>query len=272
MEETLAGIKDLHVYIDDIGCFSNSWEHHLALLEKVLTRLQDANFTINPFKCEWAVQETDWLGYWLTPTALKPWKKKVEAILRMQRPQNTRDVRRFIGAVTFYREMIPKRSDLLDPLHELTSRTKKFEWTERHQKAFDGAKAVLAKQPFICYPDHNKDFHVYTDASDFQMGSVIMQDGKPVAYFSKKLNAAQRNYSTMEKELLSIVSTLVQYRTMLYGCKALHIHNNHKNLTYKMLNSQRVMCWRLFIEEFHPIFHYIKGADNALANALSWLP
>ena len=92
-------------------------------------------------------------------------------------------------------------------------------------------KALITQDVMIRYLDHNLPYHIYMDASEFQMGSVIIQEGAPVAYFSRKLNAAQRNYSTIEKELLSIVETLKEYRTMLFGCRELHIYTDHKNLT-----------------------------------------
>jgi hypothetical protein len=103
-----------------------------ALQDKVLRRLEDNGFTINPFKCKWMVQETDWLGHWLMRDGLKPWRKKVEAVLRLQPPTDVKQVRTFIGSVNYYRDMFPHCSHRLAPLTLLTGKTS-FVWqSESH--------------------------------------------------------------------------------------------------------------------------------------------
>jgi hypothetical protein len=274
MEEIFQDMDEIDVYIDDIGIWSDDWESHKKSVAKALGRLEDEGFTVNPLKCEWAVQETDWLGYWLTPTGLKPWKKKIEAILSMKPPRNKTELRTFLGAITFYRDMWARRSHILAPLTAMTGSgpiATPFTWGPSQQQAFDTIRSAIAKDVLLRYPDHNLPFEIETDASDYQLGSVIKQQGMPVAFFSRKLSPAELNYTTMEKELLSIKETLRTFRNMLLGT-VIDVYTDHKNLTYTNITSPRVLRWRLLFEEFNCKLHYKKGSENIVADALSRLP
>ena len=111
MEELFQDMaQDLEIYLDDIGIFTNDWETHLHVLNKVLTRLQDNFFTVKPDKCEWAVKETNFLGFWLTPSGLKQWPKKVEAILNLDKPKTLKQLRAFVGMGKLLQTISPPQS------------------------------------------------------------------------------------------------------------------------------------------------------------------
>ena len=282
MEKTLKDIADLEVYIDDIGLLSREWGSHMELLDQVCQRLEEKGFSVNPLKCEFAVKESDFLGHWLTPTGVKPLKQKVQGMLDMKAPEDLSQLRSFLGLVTYYRDMWPRRSHVLTPLTDLLG-TKLFVWNEEHQKSFLQMKAIIAKDTLMTYADHNKIFKIETDSSDCQLGGRIFQmhfdpeQGKEVerdiALYTRKLNSAQKNYTTIEKELLSIVEILKEFRSTLLGAE-IEIYTDHKNLTFKLsqYTTQRVLRWRLTLEEYGPTFHYKPGPTNVVADALSRVP
>jgi RNase H-like domain found in reverse transcriptase len=122
------------------------------------------------------------------------------------------------------------RSHLLAPSSSLTSAKGKWKWTPEHQEAFERMKALIAKETFLTFPDFSQEFEIQTDASKLQLGACISQNGKPVAFYSRKLQPAQTRYTTTERELLSTVETLKEFRNILLGQK-IKVHTDHETYT-----------------------------------------
>ncbi len=271
MNELFDGLDFVRAYIDDLLCLTKgTFADHLEKLERIFIRLSKAGLKVNAKKSFFARGELEYLGYWITRDGIQPMSNKVDAIMKIAEPKNRKELRSFIGVVNYYRDMWVRRSHVLAPLASLTSTTTKWHWGDKQKAAFKMAKRIIAKNAILAYPDFSKPFVIHTDASHYQLGGVISQDGKPIAFYSRKLNDAQTRYTTTERELLSIVETLKEYRNILLG-HPLIVHTDHKNLVYKHFNTERVMRWRLILEEFGPELRYIKGEQNIVADALSRL-
>jgi hypothetical protein len=190
----------------------------------------------------------------------------------MDCPCNATELLMFIGCINFYRDMWPRHGHILKSLRDQSNLKKKapIKWTDEMQQAFDKMRVLMAANALAAYPDHNKQFNIYTDASDCQLGTCIIQERRLVAYFSHKLTKSQQNYTTMEKELLSIVAPLEEFCGMLLGADN-HVFTDHKNLTFNTLKTQCMLCWHKRIEKFSPMLHYIKGPHNILDDNLSRL-
>ncbi len=147
----------------------------------------------------------------------------------MQRPKNLLQMHGFLVAVNHSRFMWPQCAHILAPLSREPGK-KMFHWTPEMDLAFQHMKALMLWNCLLAYPDHNKPFHIYTDASSYEMGACIVQDDKPVALWSCKRNDAQTKYTVSVKEFLSIVIVLTDFCTILLWA-VLHIHTDHLNIT-----------------------------------------
>ena len=271
MSELMADLEYIRVYIDDLLVLtSDTLEDHLDKLDDVLTRLEVAGLKVNATKSFFARGELEYLGFWITREGIQPLPDKVHAIQRLAEPKTKKQLRGFIGLVNYYRDMWVRRSHVLAPLAKLTSKTVKWQWGDEERDAFNTMKRIIAKEVLLAYPDFSEPFEIHTDASHTQLGAVISQKGKPIAFYSRKLKPEQTRYTTTERELLSIVETLKEFRNILLGHKIV-VHTDHQNLTYKTFNTERVMRWRLILEEYGPELRYIKGTHNVVADALSRL-
>jgi hypothetical protein len=147
-----------------------------------------------------------------------------------------------------------------------------WHWDEVHQRAFDHVKATIAKDTVLAYPDYSEVFEIYFDASNKQLGAVITQKNRPIAFFSRKLSVAQHKNSVTKIELLAIVKKLKEFKGMLWG-QPIKVFTDHKNLMRDALGltSDQVYQWRLLLEEYEPKIVYIKGIHNTVADAISRL-
>jgi hypothetical protein len=271
MSSLVSDLEYCRAYIDDLLILTaGSWDEHLKHLDTVFQRLNDAGLKVNAKKSFFGKSELEYLGYWITRNGIQPLPKKIAAIQNLAPPTTVRELRRFIGLINYYRDMWIRRSEVLTPLTALVSKNAKWQWTDVEQDAFDTMKRIISREVLLSYPDFSKTFVIHTDASNTQLGAVISQDNRPIAFYSRKLNLAQTRYTTTERELLAIVETLKEFRNILLG-QRIQIHTDHRNLTYKNFNTERVLRWRLILEEFGPELLYIKGEKNIVADALSRL-
>ena len=286
MTDLMRNLEFVRAYIDDLLVISkDSFKDHLEKLDTVLKRLRDAGLKVNAKKSTFGLQEVEYLGYILTREGIKPQMDKVRAILAIERPTSVKTLRSFLGIVQYYRDLWEKRSEMLAPLTDLVAecgvtkstkekgtKKKPFYWNETHQKAFDDVKRIIARDVILAYPDYSEEFEIYTDASTRQLGAVITQKNRPIAFFSRKLSDAQTRYSVTELELLAITETLKEFKGMLWGQK-LKVYTDHKNLTRDALGltCDRVYRWRVLLEEYAPEIVYIKGIHNTVADAISRL-
>jgi hypothetical protein len=200
------------VYIDDILIFSETEAEHQAHVRLVL-EVQRQKFEVCKAKSSSALKEIEYLGHILNEQGIRPNPKKVEAVQTWPVSKNVHDVKSFIGLVNYFRKFIEHYSEIAVPLTNLTRKSHPWVWTGRCQDAFELLKQKLTEDPLLCTPDESLPYEVVTDASDLGLDGVLLQEGQPVAFKSRKLNDAELNYQTTEKELLAVVHAL-----RVWGC------------------------------------------------------
>ena len=265
------GLEFVSTYIDDLLCLTkHNWTDHLTKLDEVLKRVQNAGLKVNASKSYFGRSDLEYLGYRVTRGGIQPIANKVTAISAIAAPTNRKQLCCFLGMINYYRDFCLRCSKVFAPLTALTSDKSQWKWTELQDKAFTTIKQILSREVLLSYPAFTTPFEIHTDASNVQLGAVISQNGLPIAFYSRKLTPAQTRYTTTEHELLAIVETLKEFRNILLG-QQLTIYTDHKNLTHKTFNTNRVMRWQLLLEVYKPTLHYIKGERKVVADAFSRL-
>jgi hypothetical protein len=266
--------KFVVVYIDDILVFSRSREEHVHHLRLVFDKLRENDFKIKLSKCEFEKTEVKFLGHVVGAEGVKVDPDKVAAVAQWQPPAHLTALRSFLGLAQYFRRFIEHFSRIATPLTNLTKKNVHYKWTEECQRAFDTIKEKLTNAPVLALPDFAKLFEVVCDASIEGIGAVLIQEGRPLAYESRKLTPAERNYGTGEQELLAVVHALKIWRCYLEGPTFTVItdHNPLVHLDTQTHLSRRQARWMEYLQRFTFSWKYKPGKDNVVADALSRHP
>lgn len=267
--------KICYVYLDDVIVFGRCLKSHLRNLEKVLERLEQANLKIQLDKCEFLKRNCEFLGHIITPTGIKPNPDKIKEIQDWKLPTSEKQIKQFLGLLGYYRKFIQDYAKLTKPMTKYLKKDMEFKNTDpQFIEAFEKCKKILIADPILRYPDFTMPFILTTDASNYALGAVLSQihDSKdhPIAFASRTLNKHEINYSTTEKEALAIMWAVEKFKPYLYGNKFTLI-TDHKPLTFikNSVKNQKIIRWRLDLENYDYDVVYKTGKTNVVADALS---
>ena len=224
MDEVFRGLlwKFVMVYLDDVIIYSETFEQHLEHLQIVFNRLKKAGLKLNPDKCDFVKSELEFLGHVVSDKGIRTDPAKIEKVKNFPIPTNITQLRGFLGLALYYRRFVPDFSTIAVPLNKLLKKGVTYSWTDQQQKAFDALKSCLISSPVLTFPDFKKTFVLLTDASTFGLGAILSQTNEEgheqvIAYASRSLNKAERNYSATELECLAVVWAIKHFHPYVYG-------------------------------------------------------
>ena len=256
-------------FVDDLLIYSKDVVEHELHVKKVLERLRAAGLQASIKKCEFHVTRTKYLGFILTTDGIETDPEKTAVICNWTVPTTIRGVQSFLGFCNFYRRFIKDYSRVAKPLNHLTRKDVPFTWTGHHQEAFEGLKRRLTDAPILRHYHPELETKLETDASDGVVAGVLSQKHgdlwHPVAYYSKSMSDAERNYEIHDKEMLAIIRALQEWRTELEGLQLrerFNIYTDHRALEYfmttKKLNARQAR-WAEFLSRFYFLICYRPG-------------
>ena len=269
--------KNVLIYLDDIIIFSKSFSQHFEHIEEVLVKLRQADLRLKPQKCHFACQEVQYLGHRVSTEGIRPDPDKCAAIQKARRPHNVRTVRAFLGLCNYYRKFIKGHSAIARPLHKLLQRDAPFQWTTDCEKAFQTLKEKLITPPILGYPDFNKAFKLYTDASGEAVGAILSQEQngveRVIVYSGRAMNKHEQNYGITEKEALAVITGIKNFDPYLRNNK-FTIITDHSALKWLFCSTRgepmgRLGRWTLLLQQYDFEVVHRAGLKHQTADGLS---
>ncbi|GJR72526.1 putative reverse transcriptase domain-containing protein [Tanacetum coccineum] len=215
----LLGLKDFKMILRVTA--AQTQEEHVEHLRLVLGLLKKEKLYAKFSKCESWLREVQFLGHVINGNGIHVDPSKIEAVKNWKDPRTPTEVRSFLGLAGYYHRFIENFSKIAKSLTILTQKSKTFEWGKEQELAFQTLKDKLCNALILALPDGPEDFVVYCDASEIGLGCVLMQRGKVIAYASRQLKIHEKNYTTHDLELGTVVFALKIWRHYLYETKSL---------------------------------------------------
>ena len=284
IEQTVGDIPSVACYLDDIIVTGKTEADHLTNLQRTLERLKESGFRLRKSKCSFFQSSVVYLGHVIDKDGIRPLTNKVEAILKMPLPKDPKQLRSFLGMVNYYDKFLPGLATKCACLNDLLHKDKEWYWTEEHSKAVDAIKESLTSADTLAHYDPTLPLTLACDASPVGVGAVISHtypDGKekPIAYTSRKLTKAKKNYAQIQKEALGIVYGVQKFKQYLLGRK-FNLHTDHKSLLsifhpqkgIPEVAASRLQRWAITLSAYDYEVRYQPSAQHGNADALSRLP
>lgn len=268
--------SEIMIYLDDIILATADPVSHLALLERVLTRLRKYRLELKLSKCKFLYREIDYLGYTVDSKGIRPNDGHIQAIHDYPTPRNTKELQSCLGLFSYFRRFVPSFSRVAKPLLDLLKNDSVFKFNGECLSAFNQLRDALVSAPVLALYNPTRESELHTDASSHGFGAVLLQkqdDGRlhPVSYYSRRTTGAESRYHSFELETLAIIYSLRRFRVYLEGipfrivtdCNSLTM-----TLSKKTINP-RIARWALELENYNYTIHHRSGVSMGHVDALS---
>ena len=276
MIDEFGDLEGVEVMVDDFLIWGENDEQHDARLEKYMHRLRKSGMKLNRKKSKFSVRKVEFAGHTISEHGLEPTKEHIKSIFEMPEPRNKAELETFLGMINYLGKFVPNMSSETDLLRQLLQKNIAWHWDERHSNAVNRLKHLITSSPVLGLYDVNAEVCLSTDASNQGFGAVLSQHDRPIAYASRCLNTAEKNYAPIEKEMCAIVFACRKFHDYIFAKKT-RVVTDHKpliGLFNKPLSklSPRLQRMRMHLLRYDLSLEWKPGKEMFIPDTLSRLP